>query len=74
MYITIIKTLITVFSGLGIGKLLDKFAADKVPEYPPEGVVSGLSLKKMIFFAIAAVVGTILVKFLGKKLNIKILK
>lgn len=74
MYVTIIRTLITVLSGLGIGKLLDKFAADKVPEYPPEGIVSGLSIKKMLFLALASVVGAIFIKFLGKKLNIKILK
>lgn len=74
MFGIISKVIITILSGVGIAKLTDKVAADKVPAYPTEGVATGLTPVKIAFFVAAAVIGTVVTKFIGKKLNIKILK
>jgi hypothetical protein len=70
----IIAAVVTIFSGIGVGKIADKVAADKVPAYPTEGIGTGWTPAKIGFFVAAAVIGTVVTKFIGKKLNIKILK
>lgn len=78
--LNIVKILVTVLSGVGVGAVLDKVAADKLPAYPQDGVTpkdpatGGLHISKILWFVAAAVVGTLVAKFIGKKLNIKILK
>lgn len=74
MFGIITRVIITILSGVGIAKLSDKVAADKVPAYPKEGITTGWTPIKIAFFIGAAVLGTIVTKFIGKKLNIKILK
>jgi hypothetical protein len=66
----IFAALIPVFAGIGVGKIVDKTAADKLPNYES----NGLAGKKLLWFAVSAVVGTLVVKFIGKKFNIKLLK
>lgn len=66
----IIKTLLTVLSGVGVGKLADKVAPDKVPAEAR----NDWNIPKILFFVGSAIAGTLIVKFIGKKLNIKILK
>jgi hypothetical protein len=61
-------------AGMGIAFLTNKVAPDKVVEYHTDGITQNFNVKKILFFAAASIVGTILVKFIGKKLNIKILK
>jgi hypothetical protein len=75
----IIKLVITLLAGVGGGAVLDKFAADKLPAYPSDGVVpkndeGKPDIIKIAWFIAAAIIGTLAVKFIGKKLNIKILK
>lgn len=76
----ILRLAITLMAGLGAGAVLDKVAADKVPNYTPalsQGMkdeAGNFSPMKIVWFVAAAVAGTILVKWIGKKLNIKILK
>jgi hypothetical protein len=78
----IIRLLIPLLAGLGAGSILDKVAGDKLPYYPKEGAVSpvtkdstgNFSVIKILWFVGITVAGTILVKFIGRKLNIKILK
>lgn len=81
--VAILRLVITLLAGLGAGSVLDKFAADKLPGYPEEGTAAPitkdfktgeLNIPKIIWFVVAAVAGTLVVKFIGKKLNIKILK
>ena len=81
--INILRLIIPLLAGLGAGSVLDKFAADKLPAYPAEGIAApitkdyntgGINVPKIIWFVVAAVAGTLLVKWLGKKFNIKILK
>jgi hypothetical protein len=81
--VTILRLIIPLLAGLGAGSILDKFAADKLPSYPAEGIAApitkdyntgGIATSKIIWFVVAAVAGTLAVKFIGKKLNIKILK
>jgi len=81
--ITILRLIIHLLAGLGAGSILDKFAADKLPAYPAEGVsapitkdyqTGGINIPKIAWFLIAAIAGTFIVKFIGRKLNIKLLK
>ena len=66
----VLAALIPILAGLGVGKVLDKTAADKLPGYEPHGLTGN----KLLWFVVSAIAGTLLLKFLGKKLNIKILK
>ena len=76
----ILRLVITLMAGLGAGAVLDKVAADKVPNYTPalsQGMkdeAGNFSPMKIMWFIAAAVVGTMIVKWIGKKFNIKILK
>lgn len=63
-----------VLAGVGVSEMFDKFVQPKVPEYYPEPVSPGFRLPKILWFIAAFVVGIMLLKFIGKKLNIKILK
>ena len=72
--LTLLRSAIPFLAGIGIGKLTDKFLADKVPGYPAEGITTGLTGKRILWFVIATVVGAMVVKFAGRKLNIKLLK
>jgi len=66
--------------GLLTGAVIDKIGAAKVPNYQPalsQGMKDesgNFSPVKIAWFIAAAVLGTVIVKFIGKKLNIKILK
>lgn len=76
---TIIKVLLQVLAGVGVGKVIDKVAADKVPGYVPiePGLApweSGFKPMKLLFLVICFVIGGIIVAFIAKKLKIRILK
>lgn len=78
MFAVIARIALQVLAGLGIGKILDKTAADKIPAYQPAGVLEDetgkLNIPKIAWFVVAMVAGAMLTKFIGKKLNIKLLK
>lgn len=74
MLAPILRIVAQVLAGVGVAKLADKVAPDKVPGYPAEGVAGGLTGKKILFFAAAVTAGVILVKKIGKMFNIKLLK
>lgn len=66
-------------AGLGVGKILDKVVADKVPDYEPvtEGLIPGsVGFKplKLVFTVVALVLGAMILVFVSKKLKIKFLK
>ncbi len=75
----VIKVLLQVLAGVGVGSVLDKVAADKVPNYTPalSEVVPGkpgFNPLKFVALAVFMVIGFILVTFIGKKFKIKSLK
>ena len=75
----IIKTILYIFTGVGVGKVLDKIVADKVPGYEPiePGLApweSGFKPVKLIFLVISFVIGGIVLAFVAKKFKIRILK
>jgi len=75
----IIRIALQVLAGVGIGSVLDKVAADKVPNYQPvDSDINPLRPDfkpvKLIAFIVAFAAGAMLLKFIGKKLNIKLLK
>lgn len=80
--LTLLRLILPVLAGLGAGSVLDKIAADKLPSYPAQGIAAPIirdsagriSGSKIFWFVVAAVVGALATKFIGKKFNIKILK
>lgn len=71
----ILKIALQVLAGIGIGKLADKVAPDKVPTYPAEGVHDpDFNVTKIAWLVATMVIGGVILKLIGKKLNIKILK
>ena len=76
---TIIKGLLQVLAGVGVGKVIDKFAADKVPGYEKmePGLApweTGFKPMKLIFLVVSFVLGGIVLAFIAKKFKIRILK
>lgn len=75
MFATFLRIALQVLAGVGVGKLADKVAPDKIPTYPAEGVQTpGFNVPKIAWFIITMVIGAIITKWLGRKLNIKLLK
>lgn len=78
MFAAILRLALQLFAGLGIGKVLDKVAADKLPSYKPSGVLDneagGVDVPKVAWFLVTMIAGAMLAKFIGKKFNIKLLK
>ena len=70
----VLRLALTLFAGWGIGKAADKVLPDKVPYYPAGGVSEGLTPKKIVWLIILSAVAAFVLKFVGRKLNIKILK
>ena len=77
---TIIKIAIQLLAGIGIGSVIDKVAADKVPGYvniAPDDMVPwkpGFKPIKLLFTVVAFIIGGIILGFLAKKFKIKLLK
>lgn len=74
MFGTVLRLLVQVLAGVGVAKLADKVAPDKVPTYPTEGVAPQLSAPKIVWFFVTMIAGAMIAKFIGKKFNIKLLK
>jgi hypothetical protein len=73
--INFIKIALQVLAGVGIGKLADKVAPDKVPTYPASGVHEpGFDVPKIAWLVVTMALGAILLKLVGKRLKINILK
>jgi len=73
-----IKIALQILAGVGIGKLVDKVAADKVPNYEPVsiGLFPGEGFKplKLVFTVVAFAIGAMVLIFVGRKFKIKLLK
>ena len=73
LFARIIPVFITVLSGVGVSKVLDKVAADKIPNYVnPYTDEEGINWKRVIWTAITVAVGTILAAFIVRKLRLKL--
>lgn len=76
---TIIKVLLQVLAGVGVGKVIDKVAADKVPGYEKmePGLApweSGFKPLKLVFLVVSFIIGGMVLAFVAKKFKIRILK
>jgi len=70
-----IRTLIQVLAGVGVAKISDKVAPDKVPNYELVSPIgANLNVTKILFFVGSMVIGALVTKWIGKKFNIKLLK
>lgn len=72
---TFFRSLIPILAGIGVGKALDKVAADKLPSYPAEGLHdSGFNWPKLAWLVVTMALGAVIIKIIGRKLNVKFLK
>ena len=76
---TFVKIALQLLAGIGIGGLVDKVAADKLPSYEPvSGDVTpgtvGFKPAKLLYMVLIFAGGAMLLQFIGKKLNIKLFK
>lgn len=70
----LIPLILTIFAGWGLGDAADKVVKDKIPYYPQDGLSSGMTFSKVLKFIAVTVVSAMILKWIGKKFNIKILK
>jgi TRAP-type C4-dicarboxylate transport system permease small subunit len=75
----ILKTVLTLFAGIGTGAVLDKVAADKLPNYTSPTAdltpgTSGFNPMKLVYMVLAFAAGAVILRFIGKKTRISILK
>lgn len=68
--------LLQLVAGVGIGAVLDKVAADKLPSYPAGGVVpkdeaGKLNFPKIGYWILSGVIGILLWNWISKKLKLK---
>lgn len=70
----IMRLALQVLAGVGLGELADKVLPDKVPYYPKEKISPGLQVPKLLWFVGIFVVAIMLLKFVGKKTKISLLK
>jgi len=71
--------MLQVLAGVGIGSVLDKFAADKLPDYEPVSSEimpgrPGFKPMKLVYTVLAFVIAGFILRFVGKKMKIKLLK
>ena len=77
MWTIIARTAIQILAGLGIGEMLDKFVRPKAPEYFPTSPLAAGAFRqplKLVWLLVIFIIATFVLKFLGKKLKISILK
>lgn len=80
IFTMLLKTILPLLAGLGAGAVLDKVAADKIPQYPSGGAVTPalkdetgrFSIKKAAWFVGITAVGITLVTIVLKKMKIKL--
>ena len=77
MLSTLVRLIIQLGAGFGLGTLADHYIGRKVTPEPPVNVkdsAGNFDWKKIAWLLFLITAGTLAVRFLGKKLNIKILK
>lgn len=74
---SIVRLILQLGAGFGVGTLLDHYIGRKVTPEPPITVkdsAGNWDFKKIAWFLALMAVGTLAVRFIAKKLNLKILK
>lgn len=67
-----IPIVLQVLAGVGVGEVLDKVAADKLPAAPGEPISPGVTNpKKLLWFVVSMVAGVLAFRFIAKKLRIR---
>lgn len=79
LFMVFIRGLITFGAGLGAAKILDKVAGDKLPAgtapaFPFSNSAGGINWMRVILFIVVGAIATMIIKFVGRKLNIHLLK
>ena len=75
MLATITKITIQILAGMGVMNLLDSFVKPKVgPTYYPETISPGFKIPKLLWFVGAFIAAFMLLKFIGRKMKISLLK
>jgi len=79
LFLSFLRGLITFGAGLGAAKVLDKVAGDKLPAgtapaFPFSNAAGGINWMRVILFIVVGSIAAIVIKFVGKKLNIHLLK
>jgi hypothetical protein len=69
---SIIKIAVPVIAGIGLATVADKNLVDKIPVFEETGLT--LEPKKILTIVVIFTVATLLVRFIGKKMNINLLK
>jgi hypothetical protein len=68
----IISTFFQVAAGVGISHMVDKVAADKLPNYPAGGISpANEGIPKLVYVVISGVIGILVWNFISKKLKLK---
>lgn len=77
---SVIRAFVYFAGGVGVTSLIDKFVPDKLPAgtYPLSPVTTNpgtpINWMKVILSCVAGAIGIMIIKFVGKKMNIKLLK
>lgn len=71
----VVKTVLQLLAGVGIGAVMDKVAGDKLPSYPAGGVTpkdeaGKLNIPKIVYWIAAGVIGSIAWNVISKKFKI----
>lgn len=71
----ILKIALQVLAGVGLTKFADRWIKPKVPAtYYPEEIIPRLTVPKVVLIVGLFVVAFMALRFIGKKLNVKLLK
>lgn len=72
---SILRVALQVLAGVGLTKFADRWIRPKVPApYYPEEIYPRMSVTKLVLIVALFVVAFMALKFVGKKLNVKLLK
>jgi len=78
LFSVFIRGLLTFAAGLGAAKVLDKVAGDKLPAGTapafPFQTAAGINWMRVGLFVLVGAIAAVLLKYLGRKLNVKLLK
>jgi len=74
MWTTVIKLAIQVLAGVGLGELADIFVKPKYEPYPAPVSPGVSNIPKLIWFVGIFVLAGVILKYIGRKMRISILK
>jgi len=69
-----LRIALQILAGVGLSELADKFIRPKVPAYYTENLSPGLRFPKIIWFIAIFVIAIIVLRYIGRKLKLSLLK